>query len=233
VSSHYQQLRESTWSHLPVNPGSDNTHSPRTMTGLKLKFSLKLPRFLRPRRRRHDQHLNDSGATVDNYLDYYHTYVRPATTVAMTTATELDDLPGISDTAKILRFLLSGEEDEEGGVGTNNISYDDIIRCAEDYDSADVAQFLAARKLRGEERKTTQSAESGCGSGSSGLLPKKESSSEVKSAAGGGRRPAKVMSAEAYCQLCQPLSIEFEASWLQTSRLGAAGPVQWRASEWV
>jgi hypothetical protein len=107
--------------------------------GFKLKFSFRLPSFFRRRRHRgssppatadiirDDSKLNNGGG--DSYLDYYRTYWSSSHTLA----TDLENLPGVSDTAKILRFLLSGEG-EQDGAGGGLLFCDDIIRSAEDYE---------------------------------------------------------------------------------------------------
>jgi hypothetical protein len=139
--------------------------------GFKLKFSFRLPSFFRRRRSsskadvvRGESKLDNNGGG-DSFLDYYLTYWSSSQTLAAGP----EELPGISDTAKILRFLLSGEEEQEGGGGL--LFCDDIIRSAEDYEE-DVMGFEistdkrksrlkqhqkgSANSKRGQQRRATE-----------------------------------------------------------------------------
>jgi hypothetical protein len=128
--------------------------------GFKLKFSFRLPSFFRRRRHRgssqpvksdavrSESKLDNSGG--DNFLDYYRTYWSSSNTLAAGP----EDLPGISDTAKILRFLLSGEEQQDG-AGGGLLFCDDIIRSAKDYEE-DVTGFEISTDKRKSRRKQHQ-----------------------------------------------------------------------------
>jgi hypothetical protein len=130
--------------------------------GFKLKFSFRLPSFFRRRRSsskadviRDESKLDNSGG--DSFLDYYRTYWSSSHTLAAGP----EDLPGISDTAKILRFLLSGEEEQEGG---GLLFCDDIIRSAQDYEEDVMGLELSTDKRKNRlKRHQKGSADSGRG----------------------------------------------------------------------
>ena len=96
---------------------TSRAHTMRGWTGFRHKFAVRMPRIFRKRK---CAKAEDSGV---NYEDYCRTLLVPLQASA---ATQLEELPGLSDTAKILRFLLSTEDD--------SLSYDDVIRSAADYD---------------------------------------------------------------------------------------------------
>ena len=84
------------------------------MTCFRLKISLHLPKFLRS-----SKHRVKKIDTTDDYVDFYWRFLDSAETQT----TELNQLPGISDYQKILRFFLSQEEAE---MEDNNVDNDDL-----------------------------------------------------------------------------------------------------------
>jgi hypothetical protein len=125
--------------------------------GFKLKFSFRLPGFFRRRRSsskadviRGESKLDNSGGG-DSFLDYYRTYWASSQTLA----TDLEELPGISDTAKILRFLLS-----EDGAGGGLLFCDDIIRSAEDYEEDVMGLEISTDKKKSRLKQHQKGSES-------------------------------------------------------------------------
>jgi hypothetical protein len=81
-----------------------------TMTCFRLKISFSLPKFLRggSNRQKRDKKIDEN---TEDYVDFHWRFLDPAAD-RETRTTELDQLPGLSDYQKILRFFLSQEEAE-------------------------------------------------------------------------------------------------------------------------
>jgi hypothetical protein len=107
------------------------------MTGWK--FSCRLPRIFHRRKSAKARAGKD-----DSYLDYYNNFIQPT----VTSTTDLNQLPGTSAEAKILRFLLSSED--------SLVTYDDVIRCAEDYaDIRELSQRKHQQRHQGNSKNTS------------------------------------------------------------------------------
>jgi uncharacterized protein YbdZ (MbtH family) len=79
------------------------------MTCFRLKISFGLPKFLRSSNRQNRGKKIDEN--TEDYVDFHWRFLDPAAD-RETRTTELDQLPGLSDYQKILRFFLSQEEAE-------------------------------------------------------------------------------------------------------------------------
>jgi hypothetical protein len=93
------------------------------MTCFRLKISFSLPKFLRGSNRRSGKKIDEN---TEDYVDFHWRFLDPAAD-RETRTTELDQLPGLSDYQKILRFFLSQEEAEaEDRVGSEDASDEDM-----------------------------------------------------------------------------------------------------------
>jgi hypothetical protein len=95
-----------------------------TMTCFRLKISFSLPKFLRGSNRQNRGKKIDEN--TEDYVDFHWRFLDPAAD-RETRTTELDQLPGLSDYQKILRFFLSQEEAEaEARAGSEDASDEEM-----------------------------------------------------------------------------------------------------------
>ncbi len=94
------------------------------MTCFRLKISFSLPKFLRGSNKQNRGKKIDEN--TEDYVDFHWRFLDPAAD-RETRTTELDQLPGLSDYQKILRFFLSQEEAEaEDRAGSEDASDEDM-----------------------------------------------------------------------------------------------------------
>jgi hypothetical protein len=94
------------------------------MTCFRLKISFSLPKFLRGSNRQNRGKKIDEN--TEDYVDFHWRFLDPAAD-RETRTTELDQLPGLSDYQKILRFFLSQEEAEaEARAGSEDACDEDM-----------------------------------------------------------------------------------------------------------
>ncbi len=109
---------------LDVARNRSDLHTSINMTCFRLKISFSLPKFLRGSNRQNRGKKIDEN--TEDYVDFHWRFLDPAAD-RETRTTELDQLPGLSDYQKILRFFLSQEEAEvEDRAGLEDASDEDM-----------------------------------------------------------------------------------------------------------
>jgi hypothetical protein len=125
------------------------------MTCFRLKISFSLPKFLRGSNRRSGKKIDEN---TEDYVDFHWRFLDPAAD-RETRTTELDQLPGLSDYQKILRFFLSQEEAEaEDRLGSEHAGDEDMAMLKSKMMTSD-----EWRKRPRCERTTAQMPTSGSG----------------------------------------------------------------------